>query len=92
MFQYFRSVIIITFMVKLTFVSPSHLYVSVKSGIIIRQMLKIFKKQHLILIGTEPLKNLSVDDKVELLNETLLNIFQNYIPNKKIKYDYRQSR
>ena len=26
----------------------------------------------------------------ELLNETLLNIFQNYIPNKKIKCDYRQ--
>ena len=35
-------------------------------------------------------KNLSVDEKVELLNETLLNIFRNYIPNKKIKCDYRQ--
>ena len=34
-------------------------------------------------------KNLSVDEKVELLNETL-NIFRNYIPNKKIKCDYRQ--
>ena len=30
-------------------------------------------------------ENLSVDEKVELLNETLLNIFRNYIPNKKIK-------
>ena len=35
-------------------------------------------------------ENLSVDEKVELLNETLLNIFWNYIPNKKIKCDYRQ--
>ena len=35
-------------------------------------------------------ENLSIDAKVELLNETLLNIFRNYIPNKKIKCDYRQ--
>ena len=35
-------------------------------------------------------ESLSVDSKVDLLNETLLNIFRNYIPNKKIKYDYRQ--
>ena len=35
-------------------------------------------------------ENLSVDEKVELLNDTLLNIFRNYIPNKKIKCDYRQ--
>ena len=35
-------------------------------------------------------KDLSVDEKVVLLNETLLNIFRNYIPNKKTKCDYRQ--
>ena len=35
-------------------------------------------------------ENLSIDVKVELLNETLLNIFRNYIPNNKIKCDYRQ--
>ena len=35
-------------------------------------------------------KSLSVDQKVELLNETLLNIFRNYILNKKIKCDCRQ--
>ena len=28
-------------------------------------------------------ESLSMDEKVELLNETLLNIFRNYIPNKK---------
>ena len=33
---------------------------------------------------------LSIDTKVKLLNETLLSIFQNYIPSKKIKSDYRQ--
>ena len=32
-------------------------------------------------------ENLSLDGKVELLNETLLNIFRNYIPNKRIKCD-----
>ena len=35
-------------------------------------------------------ENLSVDEKVDFLNKTLLNIFRNYIPNKKIKCDYRQ--
>ena len=39
---------------------------------------------------TKAFENLSVDEKVELLNETLLNIYRNYIPNKKIKCDYRQ--
>ena len=36
-------------------------------------------------------ENLSVDEKFELFNETLLNIFRKFIPNKKIKRDYRQS-
>ena len=35
-------------------------------------------------------ENLSVNSKVELMNEILMNIFRNYIPNKKIKCDYRQ--
>ena len=39
---------------------------------------------------TRAFENLSVDKKVKLLNETLLNIFRNFIPNKKIKCDYRQ--
>ena len=32
--------------------------------------------------------NLSIDTKVGLLNKTLLNIFRNYIPNKKINCNY----
>ena len=35
-------------------------------------------------------ENLSVDEKVDFLNKTLLSIFINYIPNKKIKCDYLQ--
>ena len=35
-------------------------------------------------------ENLSRDGKVDFLNETLLNIFWNCIPNKKIKCDYQQ--
>ena len=39
---------------------------------------------------SEAFENLSVDERVEHLHETLLNIFRNYIPNKEIKFDYRQ--
>ena len=39
---------------------------------------------------TKAFENISVDEKVELLNETLLNIYRNYISNKKIKCDYCQ--
>ena len=35
-------------------------------------------------------ENLLVDEKVKFLNKTLLNIFRNYIPNKKIKCNYWQ--
>ena len=38
----------------------------------------------------EAFGNFSVDRKVNLLNETLLNIFRNYIPIKKIKVNYCQ--
>ena len=34
--------------------------------------------------------NLSVDRKVDLLNETLLNIFRSFISDKKIKFNYCQ--
>ena len=39
---------------------------------------------------TKTFENLSVDEKVELLNERLLNIYRNYITNKKMKCNYRQ--
>ena len=64
---------------------------SVKYGITVKQMFKILKnllktlKNQLKTLGSLPIYS-----KVDLLKETLLNIFQNYIPNKKIKCDYRQ--
>ena len=35
-------------------------------------------------------ENISADGKVEHLNETLPNIFRNYVANEKIKCNYRQ--
>ena len=35
-------------------------------------------------------ENLLVDEKVDFLNKTILNIFRSYIPNKKFKCDYRK--
>ena len=34
-------------------------------------------------------ENLSINEKVDLLNATLLNIFRNYIPNKIVKCSHR---
>ena len=34
-------------------------------------------------------ENISINKKVDLLNATLLNVFHNYIPNKIVKYSYR---
>ena len=54
-----------------------------QSEITIRQMLKILKKQYLTLIGIK-FENLFIDEKVAFLRQNLLNIFRNYILNKKI--------
>ena len=40
--------------------------------------------------GNKAFENLSVEEKVELLNKTLLNIFREYISNEEIKCDYQQ--
>ena len=53
-------------------------------------MLNILKKTISNFNWLNAFKDLSVDKKVGLFNETLLNIFRNYVPNKKIKCDYRQ--
>ena len=61
-----------------------------KSEVTGRKILKILKKQYLTLPGIKFFENLTITEKVALLNQILLNIFRNYIPNKKIKCDYRQ--
>ena len=48
-------------------------------------MLKDLKNVISTFNSNKPFENLSSDGKVELLNETLLNIFRNNIPNKKLK-------
>ena len=68
-----------------------HQIMSAKYGITARQMLKISKKQYLISIRQKAFENHSIGPKVEPLNETSLNIFGNYIPNKKIMGAYCQS-
>ena len=85
-----KNAITILFLVRFTFTYPCHHLMSAKFGISARQMLKILKKPYPVLIGIKHFENLSIDAKIELLNGTLLNIFRNYIPNKKIKCDYRQ--
>ena len=35
-------------------------------------------------------QNKDVNDKIKMLNETLLNIFNNFIPNKMSKFDYKK--
>ena len=84
MFQFLITAIMIIIMVRLTFVFPSHQYMFVKSEITRRQMLK---KNYLTLNWNKAFQNLAfqnLDENVSLLNRILLNIFRNYIPNKKL--------
>ena len=48
------------------------------------------KKSITNFVWGKTLESPSIDSQVDLLNKTLSNIFQNHIPNKKIKRDYRQ--
>ena len=36
-------------------------------------------------------QNKDINDKIKILNETLLSIFNNFIPNKISKFDYKKS-
>ena len=85
MLPFLANVIIISYMARLTSVYPSLQNMSVKYGSKAKQMFKVLKNLLKTLIGEEL-------SKVDLVNETLLDIFWNYIPNKKIKCDYRQPR
>ena len=71
------NAIMIPFMVILTFEYPS--LQLIKSGITISPTFKILISN---LNSNKAFENLSVDGKIKLLNENLLTIFRNYIPNK----------
>ena len=83
---YLKNVIIISFLRKLTLaLSPSYVRevwdyrkANVKS---IQKAVQTFD-------WVKTFGNLSVDGKVDFVNETLMNIFRNYIPNKKVKCNY----
>ena len=87
MFQFLINVIIILHMVKLAqmYLSPTY----------VRELWD-YKKANIYLLimkaisnfdWNKAFENLSVDEKVDFLSKTLLNIFRNYIPNKKTKCD-----
>ena len=82
MFQCLRIVIIISFMVKLTFVSPSNLCVH-EVWDYNKANIENIKKAVSNFNWNRAVEYFSVVEKVELLNERL-NIFWNYIPNKKL--------
>ena len=83
MVPFLTNAIIISSMARLASVYPSHQNMSMKYGITVNQIFKIFKKSIKTSNLGKTLESFSVDSKVDLLNETLLNIFRNYIPNKK---------
>ena len=60
------------------------------SGIMKKQNIENIKKAVSNFGWNKTFENLSVDENVDFLNKTSLNIFRNCIPNKKIKCDYRQ--
>ena len=90
MLPFLTNVITISSMARLTSVYPPHQNMSVKYGITVNQMFKILQNLLKTLIGKKTPESFPIDSKVDLLHETLLNIFRNYIPNRKIKCNYRQ--
>ena len=71
-------------MIKLTYVYLSLRHTCERSRIMKTQILKILRKQYLTLIGIRLLKISPENEEVDFLNKTLLTIFRNYIPNKKL--------
>ena len=61
----------------------------VRFGTIKMQMLKVYKNLFLVSTGRKLLKIYQLNEKVDLLNATLLNIFRNYIPSKIVKCSCR---
>ena len=86
---YLSNVIRILFMVKLTYVCLSLQYISENLGLW-KASTENSKKAISNFDWNKAIENLSMGEKVDLLNKPSLNIFINYIANKKIKCGYRQ--
>ena len=72
-----------------------HAYLSLRhmcetSGIMKKANIENVKKAISNFDWNKAFENLSLDEKVDFLNKTLVNVFRNYIPNKKVKCDYWQ--
>ena len=62
---------------------------SVKSGILKKQILTILEKQLIGFQCEKPFQNLNVSDMVHLFNRTIKNILHNFIPHEVITCDDR---
>ena len=76
-------------MIRLILVLPSQKYMSVKCWITGGKIFKNTKKAMSNFNWNKAFENLAIDKKVALSNQTLLNIFINFIP-KKYKCGYQQ--
>ena len=90
-FHYLDIAIIISLSTESIFEFPFPRAMFVKCGIIAALMLKIYTKSCLRFWLAKDFWKSFFDRNVDLLNETLLNIFKNYIQNGKIKFNYCQS-
>ena len=88
--HYLEIAIIISFLTELIFEFPFPRAMFVKCGIIAALMLKIYIKSCSRFWLAKDFWKSFFDRKVDILNETLLIIFRNYIQNGKSKFNYCQ--
>ena len=79
---FFKHAMITLFLQRSMLICPFPQIMVEKFGTIRMPMLKGYKNPYLFLIGEKAFENLSFNQKIGLLNNSLLNIFCNYIPKK----------
>ena len=67
------------------FLIPDH--INVQYGVIKMPIQRILEKHLIQLIGKDYLINQTLTKQVAAFNETILNVFRNYVPNKYITID-----
>ena len=89
-FQYLKKVIIISFFGKINIRIPLPPSYVREVWDYRKANVKSMPKAVQTFDRVKAFGNLSVDGEIDVLNETLMNIFRNYIPNKKVKCNYCQ--
>ena len=79
---FFKDAMITLFLQRPELICPFPQIIVEKFGTTRMPMLKRYKNPYLFLIGEKAFENLSLNQKIGLLNNSLLNIFHNYIPTK----------